>query len=139
MSTTTTTPTAGAPTSTRERLMAALDRARAGDVTWGAQAACDGSDIDFYADDVLMETPTADVDMEPALSLCRTCPVQIDCLARALVEQEAFGVWGGATPVERYWLSKQLGLIDGDDGDEHKSGAVVVPLRRTASPVAAAA
>lgn len=35
------------------------------------------------------------VDLERAKSLCRTCPVQQQCLAGALHRREPCGVWGG--------------------------------------------
>lgn len=34
-------------------------------------------------------------DLELAKSLCRTCPVQVECLAGAVEREEPWGVWGG--------------------------------------------
>lgn len=36
-----------------------------------------------------------------AVSVCRSCPVQVECLQYALDNNEAFGVWGGTTPRQR--------------------------------------
>jgi hypothetical protein len=43
--------------------------------------------------------PTEPADM--ALSLCRGCEVQADCLAAALDAGDCEGVWGATTPRER--------------------------------------
>ncbi len=36
-----------------------------------------------------------------ALALCRTCPVEPECLASALANDERYGVWGGKTARQR--------------------------------------
>lgn len=36
-----------------------------------------------------------------AKALCRKCPVQQECLEYALEHDTDFGVWGGASPVQR--------------------------------------
>lgn len=36
-----------------------------------------------------------------AKAICRTCPVQRDCLTQAVERGEAFGIWGGLDPAER--------------------------------------
>ena len=36
-----------------------------------------------------------------AKAVCRTCPVQAECLAFAVEERQAWGVWGGLTAKER--------------------------------------
>lgn len=38
---------------------------------------------------------------ERAKAICRTCPVQRDCLTQAVDRGEAFGIWGGLDPQER--------------------------------------
>lgn len=38
---------------------------------------------------------------QAAKNICRTCPVQTECLAFALRTHESYGVWGGKTPQER--------------------------------------
>jgi WhiB family transcriptional regulator, redox-sensing transcriptional regulator len=42
-----------------------------------------------------------------AKSVCRGCPVQIQCLADALDNHVEFGVWGGLTERERRALLKR--------------------------------
>jgi len=41
------------------------------------------------------------ISYEPALKVCRSCPVQAECLEWALAADERYGVWGGKTPEER--------------------------------------
>lgn len=36
-----------------------------------------------------------------AKAICKQCPVQKECLAWALENDEEFGVWGGLTAIER--------------------------------------
>ena len=45
--------------------------------------------------------PNAAEDPEPAVHVCRVCPVQAPCLAAALDSGECDGVWGATTPDER--------------------------------------
>lgn len=42
-----------------------------------------------------------------AKPLCRSCPVQADCLAEALDNRIEFGVWGGMTERERRALLRR--------------------------------
>ena len=39
--------------------------------------------------------------VEPAEALCRACLCRADCLAFALADPDAVGVWGGTSPRER--------------------------------------
>jgi hypothetical protein len=54
----------------------------------------------FFGDDVRM-TPT---EIRGAKRICATCPVAMNCLAKALVTREPSGVWGGMTFKERQRL-----------------------------------
>lgn len=45
--------------------------------------------------------------IELAKSVCRRCPVQSECLARALETGEQFGVWGGMSEEERRQLKRR--------------------------------
>lgn len=38
---------------------------------------------------------------EPAKKLCQGCPVMLQCLAYAIKADEPYGVWGGASVLER--------------------------------------
>ena len=40
-----------------------------------------------------------------AKALCRVCAARLACLAFAVDSNEEFGIWGGATPVERQRLA----------------------------------
>lgn len=52
---------------------------------WYRRAACLGLS-DIFDDPAQVES---------AKSICRTCPVRLDCLNYALAERETHGVWGG--------------------------------------------
>ena len=41
-----------------------------------------------------------------ALKVCRSCPVQADCLRAGL--EEPYGIWGGALPHQREQLRRTL-------------------------------
>lgn len=49
---------------------------------------CRRQDPELY----FAESPS---DVELAKSMCRTCPVRLECLANALERREPWGVWGG--------------------------------------------
>jgi len=40
-----------------------------------------------------------------AKALCARCPLKDDCLDWALAAREEFGIWGGATPIERHRIA----------------------------------
>lgn len=54
---------------------------------WFRWAACDG--VTFY------QYPSNDDEEEKAKSVCRVCPVRLECLAYALCRDEDDGIWGG--------------------------------------------
>jgi WhiB family transcriptional regulator, redox-sensing transcriptional regulator len=43
---------------------------------------------------------------EPAKKLCQGCPIMLQCLAYALQAGELYGVWGGASALERKRINK---------------------------------
>ncbi|MBA2573665.1 MAG: WhiB family transcriptional regulator [Actinomycetota bacterium] len=53
-----------------------------------ANLPCRSNDPELF----FAESPT---DVELAKSLCRSCPVRVECLAGALDRAEPWGVWGG--------------------------------------------
>lgn len=62
--------------------------------SWSDDAACKGVDIDiFFSLD--------DADQRQALQLCRSCPVQQECLRYAIDQREMYGIWGGMSESER--------------------------------------
>ncbi len=67
------------------------------DEVWAIHAACRGMDPDaFFVD-------RGDVEgVDAAKSVCRGCPVRVDCLLAATDRCEEYGIWGGAgEPVRR--------------------------------------
>ena len=43
---------------------------------------------------------------EEAEAVCARCPVKVECLEWAVVNNEKWGVWGGTTQRKRRWLNK---------------------------------
>jgi WhiB family transcriptional regulator, redox-sensing transcriptional regulator len=73
-----------------------LERPRLSD-GWQDDAACRDYDPALWFD------PVAE---DAAVAICATCPVQPECLERALTTRETFGVWGGFTTLERRRLRR---------------------------------
>lgn len=69
------------------------------DGAWAGQGACVG--IDFTVFYPPGEPDKDSPEVAAARSICRTCPVQRDCLEYALARPERYGVWGGMTYRER--------------------------------------
>jgi WhiB family transcriptional regulator, redox-sensing transcriptional regulator len=64
----------------------------------------------FHAPELFFaEKPEA---VEQAKTLCRTCPVRVQCLAGALRRREPWGVWG-ASCLTGVWSSHASGRGDG--------------------------
>jgi len=75
-------------------------------------AACGGSDPDRWFVEVQGRQSVAE--LGAALGVCRSCPVQAECLDAAMVfegmrgpTQRRFGVWGGLTPAQRARLAAE--------------------------------
>jgi hypothetical protein len=63
---------------------------------WMDDAACRGVDPDlWYPDQGDWNSSRA------AKRICRSCPVRLACLAYAVANGEAFGVWGGLSSNDR--------------------------------------
>lgn len=78
---------------------------------WEELAACGGmSDPDTFFRD------------REGVRLCAGCPVSVDCLEGALLRDEHFGVWGGASKYERRRLVKQVGARTARQVAEHFVG-----------------
>jgi WhiB family redox-sensing transcriptional regulator len=60
-------------------------------------AACRGSNVNFLPAGPGNHT----LNNRAAKVLCRTCPVQAECLAYALGDVTVKGIWGGTTTTER--------------------------------------
>lgn len=61
---------------------------------WQDAAICSGTDPEAFF-------PEKGGSVREAKQICRLCPVQLDCLDHALVNDERFGVWGGFSERER--------------------------------------
>jgi WhiB family redox-sensing transcriptional regulator len=67
---------------------------------WAIEGACANSDSTLFFPE--------DGDYGPALEVCKACDVRSECLAHALTQNEAEGVWGGTTPSQRKTLRRRL-------------------------------
>ena len=74
------------------------------DAGWRYRAACRDSDPNLFFP--VGSTGTALEEIQAAKALCRTCPVQAECLAFALETNQEAGVWGGASEEERRQLRR---------------------------------
>lgn len=61
---------------------------------WQTQANCIGVDPDIFF-------PERGASLQPAKSVCFSCPVRTPCLEFALEHREKSGVWGGTSERER--------------------------------------
>ena len=68
--------------------------AGAREMTWADWALCAEIDPDAFF-------PPKGADTRAAKAICRSCPVQAECLDWALDHHEAFGIWGGFSVRER--------------------------------------
>ena len=64
------------------------------ELRWQDRAACLGMDPDLFF-------PERGASTREAKSICRSCPVRVDCLEFALANGEKFGIWGGMSERER--------------------------------------
>lgn len=64
------------------------------DRSWMDEAECRGADPRLFF-------PARGESIDPARSVCRACPVAVECLEHAIDQGERFGVWGGASERER--------------------------------------
>lgn len=55
------------------------------------------------------------VEMVMAKSICRSCPHKAEC-AEWGIQKEAYGIWGGLVPKERYAIRAQKNIrLKGED------------------------
>ncbi len=64
------------------------------DATWEERAACRGADVDLFFS-------ASERDQQQALAYCAVCEVRQECLETAVVNGEAFGIWGGLLESDR--------------------------------------
>lgn len=77
---------------------------------WRHKAACDGQDTAWWFPD---KTGAYNPATAKAVAICRTCPVQADCLAHAQDKPEYHGIWGGLTPEQRRGLRRRVTIEHG--------------------------
>ena len=65
---------------------------------WADEAACATTDPDMFH-------PEKGGTSLPAIKVCRTCPVRVECLEHALRNREYKSVWGGTTGAQRKRLN----------------------------------
>ncbi|NMO03138.1 WhiB family transcriptional regulator [Gordonia sp. TBRC 11910] len=68
-------------------------------LAWVSQAKCRGADPD--------QLFVRGAAQRKAATICRHCPVQLECGADALDNRVEFGVWGGMTERQRRALLRQ--------------------------------
>lgn len=66
---------------------------------WSASALCSQTDPEMFF-------PEKGGSSKSAKSVCRACPVRVECLEYALEHDESFGVWGGLSDRERRQLKR---------------------------------
>jgi WhiB family redox-sensing transcriptional regulator len=74
------------------------------------QGACRGLDPELFFP--LTEFGQGAAQAALAKSVCRRCPVQMQCLAWSLETGQEFGVWGGTTESERRALRREATNAD---------------------------
>lgn len=70
---------------------------------WIARAACRGMPPALFY-------PERGEAITPALEVCATCSVAVECLEHALAEGERRGIWGGTSERQRRALRKEMDI-----------------------------
>jgi len=69
-------------------------------LAWADHGSCTNADPDLFF-------PQPGVDTSYARSICRGCPVRIQCLDYALQSGQKHGIWGGMTESQRRRLRRR--------------------------------
>jgi WhiB family transcriptional regulator, redox-sensing transcriptional regulator len=69
-------------------------------------AACRGMDAELW----YPSSSATHAELAKPLAICRSCPVQVDCLAHALEHHEVHGIWGGVRERPRRDLRRGLAM-----------------------------
>lgn len=64
---------------------------------WEEHAACSGKPTQWW----FPQKTGFSAEIERALHICRSCPVQLDCARHAQDKPEYWGIWGGLTEEQR--------------------------------------
>ena len=70
---------------------------------WRHKAACSGKDTAYWFPE---QTGPYNPATARAVAICRSCPVQLACLAHAQEQPEHHGIWGGLTPAQRLGMRR---------------------------------
>ncbi|MGB6058084.1 MAG: WhiB family transcriptional regulator [Microthrixaceae bacterium] len=74
---------------------------------WQAKAACRGPQAAVFFPPPQFERKADRIEREArAKQICRTCPVDHECLEYSLTIKEPHGIWGGLNEAERRALSE---------------------------------
>ncbi|HET6190495.1 MAG TPA: WhiB family transcriptional regulator [Trebonia sp.] len=76
-----------------------MESAITGPGDWRGNAACRDADPDLFFP--IGTTGPALRQVQEAIRICQTCPIQVRCLAWALEQGVTDGVWGGTTAEQR--------------------------------------
>jgi WhiB family transcriptional regulator, redox-sensing transcriptional regulator len=79
--------------------------AAAPDDDWLDLAACRGTDTEHFFPISHKSRPGVDVNF--ALGICMSCPVQQPCLDYAMSMPQTYGIWGGTTEEQRRRLRRR--------------------------------
>lgn len=75
---------------------------------WQALAQCRRDNaVYFFPPPHFERKPEKDAREGAARALCRTCPVQRECLEYSLTISEPHGIWGGLNELERRRLARK--------------------------------
>jgi len=76
--------------------------------SWQIKASCRGPQASVFFPPAQFERKDEKLERESrAKAICRTCPVNRECLEYAVSIREAHGIWGGLNEVERKQLLAQ--------------------------------
>lgn len=79
------------------------------ETAWRNKAACRGMDISvFFPATDEGRTNHHSAEIRKAKEVCRTCPVQKECLSYALNSKERHGIWGGVSIMNQHRFSTRL-------------------------------
>lgn len=79
------------------------------DSGWRSRAACRADNAAYFFPPGHFEhKPEKDARETLARALCRSCPVQAECLSYALRAGESHGIWGGLNELQRSRLRRRI-------------------------------
>ncbi|GAB7005872.1 hypothetical protein JCM18899A_33450 [Nocardioides sp. AN3] len=91
--------------------------------SWTERAACAHTDPEiFFSLDA--------GSMALARSVCRSCPVQPDCLAASLTSPATQGIWAGFSDYQRRQIRREIAKGSGSTGDRIRAWLVDADGRR---------